>query len=290
MFEETTLSSTQKIDAHQHFWQISRGDYAWMTEEVADIRHDTLPADLAPLIKAQGIDGTIVVQAADTVSETEFLLSLAEATPFIKGVVGWVDLEADTVLETLSRLSQNPWFKGIRPMLQDIEETRWIARPKVIEALEQVTEMGLRLDALITPRHLDVVAEIAQALPDLPIVIDHCAKPEIASTKEPGTVWRNGMARLAKCPNVMCKISGLANEAGPDWNVGQLKPTVDHVLQVFGPTRLMWGSDWPVLNLAGHYDGWHTVAEQLLSHLTPDEKIAIFGGTAQHFYGLEQRS
>lgn len=284
------MSSIPKIDAHQHFWQIARGDYAWMTEEVAGIRHDILPVDLAPLIKAQGIDGTIVVQAADTVAETEFLLSLAESFPFIKGVVGWVDLEDANASKKLVRLSQNPLFKGIRPMLQDIEETRWIARPEVIETLKQVSEMGLRLDALITPRHLDVIAEIAQALPGLPIVIDHCAKPEIAITAEPGKAWRNGMTRLAKCPNVMCKISGLANEAGPDWNVDQLKPTVDHVLQVFGPARLMWGSDWPVLNLAGHYEGWYTVAEQLLSHLTSDEKTAIFGGTAQHFYGLEQHS
>lgn len=290
MFKETYLSSIPKIDAHQHFWQIARGDYSWMTDEVADIRHDILPADLAPLIEARGIDGTIVVQAADTVAETEFLLSLAESTPFIKGVVGWVDLDNASASEQLVRLSQNPLFKGIRPMLQDIDETRWIARPKVIEALKQVSELGLRLDALITPRHLDVIAEIAQSLPELPIAIDHCAKPEIGHTEEPGTIWRNGMERLAKCPNVICKISGLANEAGPAWNADRLRPTVDHVLRVFGPARLMWGSDWPVLNLAGHYEGWCRVAEQLFSDLASDEQRAIFGGTAQHFYGLEQHS
>ncbi|MEE2945762.1 MAG: amidohydrolase family protein [Pseudomonadota bacterium] len=290
MFMETHLSSIPKIDAHQHFWQIARGDYSWMTDEEADIRHDILPADLAPIIKAQDIDGTILVQAADTVAETEFLLSLAESTPFIKGVVGWVDLEDARVSDILTHLSQNQWFKGIRPMLQDIEETRWIARPNVVEALNQVSQMGLRLDALITPRHLNVIEEIAQLLPEMPIVIDHCAKPEIAITKEPGTAWRNGMARLAQCPNVMCKISGLANEAAPDWHVDQLKPTVDHVLKVFGPARLMWGSDWPVLNLVGHYERWHTVAEQLFSRLSSDEKTAIFGGTAQRFYGLAQHS
>lgn len=280
------MSSSFKIDAHQHFWQIARGDYSWMTDEVAPIRKDILPPDLEPHLRAHGIAGTIVVQAADTVAETEFLLSLADRAPFIKGIVGWVDLENPQVTDTLDRLKKNPLFKGIRPMLQDIEDTLWIAQPQVLKSLERVAEKGLRLDALITPRHLEVLLEVAKALPDLPIVVDHCAKPEIAESAEPGTDWREGMARLAACPNVMCKISGLANEAGPDWDAERLQPTIVHVLEHFSPSRLMWGSDWPVLNLCGDYKGWREVAAVLLAGLSEAERAEIYGGTANRFYGL----
>ena len=276
-----------KIDAHQHFWQISRGDYDWMTDDVADIRHDILPSDLSSLIDRHGITGTVVVQAAATVAETEFLLGLAERTNFIKGVVGWVDLEDADASQTLDRLMQSTAFKGVRPMLQDIEDSNWISQPKVMANLAALAERGLRLDALVVPRHLKVLAQVAKELPELAIVIDHCAKPVIADGADAGDAWRDGMARLAEFPNLMCKISGLANEAGPGWGTEQLQPVVDHVLGQFGADRVMWGSDWPVLNLFGDYERWRATSAQLLQGCSEQDRAAIYGGTAVKFYGLE---
>lgn len=281
------MSETHQIDAHQHFWQIARGDYDWMTDEVAAIRHDILPSDLEAHLRQHAIGGTVLVQAAATDAETEFMLGLAKQASFVKGVVGWVDLEEEGLAGTLHRLSQHQVLKGIRPMLQDIEDTDWIVRPHVLKALERVAADGLRFDALIQPRHLDVLAEMATRVPQLPIVIDHCAKPNIAGGADPGNAWRDGMANLAGFPNICCKISGLANEAGLGWSADGLASVVDHILSVFGPTRLMWGSDWPVLNLAGDYAQWRDVSAQLLGDLTADAKAAVFGGTAIEFYGLD---
>ncbi len=281
------MTGPAKIDAHQHFWRISRGDYDWMSDEVAEIRHDILPADLAPHLGRHDITGTVVVQAAGTVAETEFLLGLAQTCDFIKGVVGWIDLEAEDAPQTMDRLMQSPVFKGVRPMLQDIEDTNWITRPKVLSNLAALSDRGLRLDALVVPRHLEVLAKVAADLPDLAIVIDHCAKPEIFGGADAGADWREGMRRLAALPNVMCKVSGLANEAGSDWSAADLTAVVAHILEQFGADRVMWGSDWPVLNLVGDYDQWRTVSEQLFSRLSERDRAAVYGGTAKHFYGLE---
>ncbi len=276
-----------RIDAHQHFWQIARGDYDWMTDDVAAIRRDFLPADSAPVLQRHGIAGTVVVQAAATVAETDFLLSLAQDHDWIKGVVGWVDLADPEAVQTFDRLSEHPAFKGVRPMLQDISDTRWIAHPAVIANLHELAERGLRLDALVTPRHLDVLAEVAQQVPSLQIVIDHCAKPVIAGGADAGDLWRRGLARLAEMPQIMCKMSGLANEAGPGWAADTLRPVVDHVLGHFSAQRVMWGSDWPVLNLAGDYDRWRSVSDELFAPLIKADRAAVYGGTAQRFYGLD---
>ncbi|WP_035266871.1 amidohydrolase [Ahrensia sp. 13_GOM-1096m] len=284
------MPQTAKIDAHQHFWQISRGDYTWMTDEVADIRHDILPKDLEPILARHAIAGTVVVQAAATIAETEFLIGLAAQNSFIKGVVGWVDLDDENAPDIMKQLSHAPILKGVRPMLQDISDTNWIKRPQVIKNLHALANQGLRLDALVVPRHLDVLADIAQQIPNLPIVIDHCAKPVIANGADAGDAWRDGMAKLALLPNVFCKISGLANEAGPHWNAAQLQPIIDHVISHFGAKRVMWGSDWPVLNLAGDYDQWRSVSDQLLSNVSQTDRDEIYGGTATRFYSLEQTS
>jgi len=274
------------IDAHQHFWHIARGDYAWMDDSVAPIRRDFLPADLTQIAAASGVTGTIVVQAAPTVAETQFLLSLAAESPLICGVVGWVDLEAEDAEATLRELAQNKWFKGIRPMLQDIENTKWILQPKVQKALKFAADLGLRLDALVTPRHLDAISQIAEGIPALPIVIDHCAKPVIQGGQDAGENWRAGMKHLGDHPNVFCKLSGLANEYGSGWSAQTLQPVFDHVYQCFGPDRMMWGSDWPVLNLAGDYANWVKVAQTLAADLTQDQQDQLFSQTAHKFYGL----
>lgn len=276
-----------RIDAHQHFWRIDRGDYHWMDDSVAPIRRDILPEDLAPLLTRHGIKGTVVVQAAATEAETRFLLSLAKDAPFVRGVVGWVDLAAVDVGARLDDLAADPILKGVRPMLQDIDETDWVARPAVMRGLRAVAERGLRLDALAQPRHLTVLAQVAQQIPDLPIVIDHCAKPVIAGEVDSGDAWWAAMALLATLPQVMCKLSGLANEAGPGWSADRLRPVAEHALHVFGPDRVMWGSDWPVLELAGDYDGWIAATDTLLSDLSEADRAEVLGATAIRFYGLD---
>lgn len=279
-----------QIDAHQHFWQIARGDYGWMNDEVAAIRRNVLPPDLAPTLARHGIDGTVLVQAADTVAETEFMISLAAGADFIKGVVGWVDLEDANAPAVLDRLSGAHVFKGIRPMLQDIDDTNWILQDKVQANLAEVAKRGLRFDALVQPRHLSVLLEVAKTYPNLPIVIDHCAKPVIARGADAGDGWRADMAALAKHANVFCKVSGLANEYGDGWSADTLRPVVSHVLDCFGPDRIMWGSDWPVLELAGTYDGWRAAVVTLFEGLSDADRAAVMGGTAVRFYGLEQKS
>lgn len=275
------------IDAHQHFWRIARGDYSWMDDSVAAIRRDILPPDLAPLAQAAGVGGTVAVQAAPTLAETEYLLSLADQEPLIRGVVGWLDLTGDVPAQ-IARLP-HPHLKGIRPMLQDIEDTDWILRPDVLAGLKQLAAAGLRMDALITPRHLDAIGQLAGALPELVIIVDHCAKPVFDGT-DPGAAWRDGIAALAAHPQISCKLSGLANEFGPGWSAESLRPVFDHVLDCFGPERLMWGSDWPVLELAGDYPGWLAAAQQMAAELSQDERAALFGGTAARIYDLTQET
>ncbi|WP_189347263.1 MULTISPECIES: amidohydrolase family protein [unclassified Mesorhizobium] len=273
-----------RIDAHQHYWQIARGDYFWMGPHVAPIVRDVFPADLAPHLQAAGIARTVVVQAAATVAETEFMLDLADKDDSIAAVVGWVDLEADDVEATLRRLAARPKFRGIRPMLQDIDDTFDILKPKQLAALKLLPKLGLRFDALAQPRHLPVVAALADHMPDLPIVVDHAAKPFIAKgILEP---WASDMAALAKRPSVVCKFSGLVTEAGPNWSIAGLKPYADHLLACFGPDRLMFGSDWPVCELAATYENWLAAARELLAGLSPVEQDAVFGGTAARFYGI----
>lgn len=274
------------VDAHQHFWKIDRGDYFWMDDSVAKIRRDILAPDLTPHADACGIGASIAVQAAPTVAETEFLLEIAAAAPIVKGVVGWVNLESGDAASTLKRLATNPAFKGARPMLQDIEDTEWVLRPSVMANLAIVADLGLSFDALIQPRHLGVIEGLAAALPDLPIVVDHCAKPVIQGGLDAGETWRRGMSLLAEHDQVFCKISGLANEYGEGWDGQSLQPVVDHVLQAFGPERLMWGSDWPVLELAGSYEHWFACARALTAACSTEEQARIFGGTAAKFYRL----
>ncbi|RJT40257.1 amidohydrolase [Mesorhizobium waimense] len=273
-----------RIDAHQHYWQIARGDYFWMGSHVAPIVRDVLPADLKPHLSAAGIERTVVVQAAATVAETEFMLDLAENEPSIAAVVGWVDLGADDVEATLRRLATRPKFRGIRPMLQDIEDTFDILKPKHLAALRLLLELNLRFDALAQPRHLPVVAALADHIPELAIVVDHAAKPFIAKgIIEP---WASDMTALAKRPSVLCKFSGLVTEAGPNWSVAGLKPYADHLIACFGPERLMFGSDWPVCELAATYENWLAAAKDLLAGLSPAEQDAVFGGNAARFYGI----
>jgi L-fuconolactonase len=225
------------------------------------------------------------VQAAPTVAETQFLLKVAQGSDgLVKGVVGWVDLAGAGAIPTLTRLARDPLLKSIRPMLQDLPDAAWILRADVGRALAALPRLGLRFDALVKPAQLPALLPMLDRHPDLAVVIDHGAKPDIAGAMwEP---WARSMRAAAANPKVRCKLSGLATEAGPDWTIDALRPYFDHLLECFGAQRLMWGSDWPVVNLSGSYQRWYAATVALLSGLTPQERAAIMGGTARKFYGL----
>jgi len=272
------------IDSHQHFWTMARGDYGWMGPHVAPLLRDFMPEDLTPLMARTGITRTIAVQAAETEAETAFLLQLAEQIDFIAGVVGWLDMDSDVFPERLDHLGRSPRFVGLRPMLQDLPDDRYILRPRVLRHLGLVADRGLALDVLIFPRHLPHVREALALTPGLRAVIDHMAKPEIAAgTLDP---WREGIAAVAALPDVSCKLSGLVTEApAGSWTPDHLRPYVDHVVDCFGPDRLMFGSDWPVCTLAASYAEVNNAARLLTArHFGPAEMDKLFFANAARFY------
>jgi L-fuconolactonase len=286
-----------RIDAHQHFWQIARGDYGWLRVDdgaLAPLARDFLPADLAPLLRAHDVSRTVLVQAAPSVAETEFMLSLAASSDTVGGVVGWVDLASESAASTLDRLAADVRLKGVRTMLQDLPADDWIVAAPRPDALRALRRLGLRFDALVRPRQLAPLARFARAHAELPIVVDHAAKPPLASAwnGEAMQAWRRDLAALAGLPNVCCKISGLltelapADRAAPQRAATSLRPVIDALLDWFGPGRLMWGSDWPVLTLAGPYADWVAASDTLLAPLSAGERAQVLHGSAQRFYGL----
>ena len=273
-----------KIDAHQHFWRLSRGDYGWLTAKLAPIHRDFLSGDLAPLLAQAGVERTILVQAATTDEETDFLLSLAQATPFVAGVVGWCDFEAPGAAARIEALARRPGLIGLRPMIQDIPDVEWMLSPRIAPAIEAMIAADLRFDALVWPVHLPGLQTFIQRYPALKIVIDHGAKPDIAAGEHAS--WARGITEIAHNPAIVCKLSGLVTEAAPNPSADDLRPYVETLLESFGPRRLMWGSDWPVLNLNGSYAGWRAMTEGLLAGLSDEDRDWIFGKTAAGFYGV----
>jgi L-fuconolactonase len=274
------------IDAHQHFWRLSREDYGWLTPALGPIHRDFGPDDLRPLIAAAGIDRTILVQAAPTAAETDFLLSLAEAEPFVAGVVGWVNFEAPDAAHRIAALAARPKLVGLRPMLQDLADDRWMLRPDLAPALTAMADEGLTFDALIVPRHIPTLREFAARHPALDIVIDHAAKPDIAGGAL--SSWARDIRSLADETRMTCKLSGLVTEAAAGWSAETLRPYVEVLVEAFGADRLMWGSDWPVVTQNASYDAWRTATHALLDGLADSEREAIFGHTAEVFYGLDR--
>jgi L-fucono-1,5-lactonase len=270
------------IDAHQHFWRVDRGDYGWLTPALGPIYRDFMPEDLAPILTQHGITGTILVQAAPTVAETRFLLEVARATPFVKGVVGWVDFEATDAPDTIAVLAGDPLLVGLRPMVQDIADDDWLLRPSLAPALDAMAAHHLVFDALVLPRHLSRLKILIARHPDLAVVVDHGAKPLIHDRiMEP---WATDVAAIAAAPHVMCKLSGLVTEAAADWQVSDIMPYAEHILRVFGPQRVLFGSDWPVVNLAGGYDRWREAASAFIQRLDAVERTAILGDNAWRLY------
>lgn len=271
-----------RIDAHHHLWSLARGDYGWLTPDLAPIYRDFWLSDLTPHLAAAGIEGTILVQAAPTEGETLFLLAIARRAEVVRGVVGWTDFDSADVVACIDGLSDLELLVGLRPMVQDIADDDWLLGAALPGALTAMGRNGLVFDALVRPRHLPRLLRVVERHPDLQFVLDHCGKPQLATGEI--AAWERDVAALANCPNVVCKLSGLVTEAAPDWQIADLRQAIDHVRECFGPRRLLWGSDWPVVNLAGGYAKWLAAAETLLADLSMDDMADVFGGNAARVY------
>lgn len=277
-----------RVDAHHHFWDPAQADYPFLTDELAAIRRAFVPDDLAPLIATAGIDATILVQTRSSLQETEGFLATAAATPFIRGVVGWVDLRDPAVDDTIARLRAGPGgdrLVGIRHQVHDEADPEWLLRDDVRRGIAAVGRAGLVYDLLVRARELPAAREIVAAMPDVRFVVDHLAKPPIRDgTLQP---WAVLVAVLGRLPNTWWKLSGLVTEADwSAWRPADLRPWVEHVLAVVGPGRLMFGSDWPVCLLAATYDKVVGAARETLVGLSETERAAVFGTNATGVYGL----
>ncbi|MCA0425142.1 MAG: amidohydrolase family protein [Proteobacteria bacterium] len=271
-----------QIDAHQHFWSIARKDYGWLTPELPALWRDFTPDDLKPLIDTAGISRTILVQAAPTEAETRFLLDVAGRTPWVAGVVGWADFTAPDAPARIAALARNPLLVGLRPMVQDIADDQWLTRDNLAPAFAALTAHQLVFDALVLPRHLKPLLTVLERHPTLSVVVDHAAKPDIARCDF--AAWRRDLAAVAQHSHVMCKLSGLVTEAAADWRPADLAPVFDDLMALFGPARLLWGSDWPVVTLRASYAEWRAASLALLSPCSDNERAAILGGNAARLY------
>jgi len=265
------------IDAHQHFWQVGKFDYPWMTSDLGVLYRDYLPSE-----RQNGVDQIVVVQASNSVAESRWLLSLAEEKSFIAGVVGWVDLKSPDVDEQLDELTAHPKFKGVRHLVESEPADDWLVQPEVILGLQRLAAYGLTYDLLVHTRHLRHARTVAEKCHDLRLVIDHLAKPPIA--KNGFDEWARNFKPLADYPNMYCKLSGLVTEANwNSWTTGDLRPYVEYALEVFGPRRLIFGSDYPVCLLAASYE---RVLESFQQIIGDEHHDWIFAENARDFYQL----
>ncbi|MEK4350003.1 amidohydrolase family protein [Paenibacillus sp. FSL R5-0475] len=276
-----------RIDAHQHYWQLSRGDYGWPTPEVPLLYRDFMPDDLTESLLRHGITKTIVVQAAATVEETEFLLSLCETHDSIAGVVGWLDLEQDNFAETFELLRKYPHFIGLRLMLQSIDADEYLQRPHVIHHLKWLETMGFPVDLLIHAAQFPAVLKLLKLVPNLHAVIDHIGKPQIS--QQESSPWQEWVTEVAQYSQMYCKLSGMVTEANmATWVESDFNFYIKHVIHAFGLNRVIFGSDWPVCLLAASYDQTVSILLNNLSEaLTERELDDVFGNNAIRFYQLE---
>jgi L-fuconolactonase len=274
------------IDAHQHFWNLARGDYGWLTPGAGLLYRNYLPEDLQGILHANDVSATVLVQAAPSEDETHYLLELAHAHPFIAGVVGWVDFEAYDAQRRIAALVKagGEKLKGLRPMIQNNPDPEWIAKRSLDDVFEVIIAHDLAFDALVKPSHLDTLRTRLQRHPQLRAVLDHAGKPNIAcGGLDP---WANDLARLARDTQIHCKLSGLLTEAGERNSLGDLAPYVAQVFACFGPERVLWGSDWPVLNSASSYARWLELTRVLIERFGCGQADAVMAGNARRFYRL----
>ena len=277
------------IDAHQHYWTPQRGDYFWMPKGHPVLDRQYMPHDLEPELKAASIEKTVLVQAAPTINETEFMLGIADASQSVAKVVGWADFENKADLRQLERLKAHPKFAGVRPMIQDIEDVDWMLRKDIQWAFDALVDLDLTFDALGFSRHLENFLMIFERYPKLRVVIDHCMKPQIrdhGTAKDEFVFWSKGMIRIARETNAFCKLSALVTEDIERCKTERLRPYAEFVLETFGPERVMWGSDWPVCRLRCEHGEWLSSAQQICNGFSANDKAQIFGGTAARFYRI----
>lgn len=273
-----------RVDSHQHFWRYTPEGNAWIDDSMAVLRRDFMPPELEPQLQRAGVEATVAVQVGQSLAETTFLLQQAAQHDFVRGVVGWVDLRAADVAGTLSELAGNARFKGVRHIVQ-AEPSGFLADPAFRAGVASLARFGLSYDVLVYAHQLREAVDFARALPEVPFVLNHLAKPQIrAGIIEP---WRQDMRRLAELPNVSCKLSGLITEAAWNgWTPADLKPFIDVAVETFGPSRLMVGSDWPVCTLAGSYADVMRVFDEYFAGFSATEQAAVFGETAARVYRL----
>ena len=274
-----------KIDTHQHFWKYSREAYPWIGKGMEILARDRLPADLKPLLDEHGIDGTIAVQARQSVEETEALLAMAEEHDFIRGVVGWVDLRSPNMEAQLERFKDRAKMVGVRHVVQDEPDARFVLREDFMRGIGKLKAYDLVYDILIFPHQLAATIELVQRFPDQVFILDHMAKPYIKDGQM--SPWESDIKKLASCGNVSCKISGMVTEADwHNWTVESFRPYMDVVLEAFGTERLTIGSDWPVCTLAGEYGSVISIAAEFIAQLSDNEQKAIWEGNPGRIYGL----
>lgn len=276
----------RRIDTHMHFWTLAmeRSYALWMSPEQKALYRDYGPADAKPLMAANGVEGCVLVAAGSTNEELGYLLGLAEGHEFIRGVVGWVDLLGADITTELTQCARNSKLKGVRPYLQDLRDDDWILRPELDPAIRLVQDLGLRFDALIKPRHILNTVRFIERYPDLPVIVDHMAKPRIDIGEHAS--WARDMEQFRDLGHVQCKLSGILTEDGPDWTPDRVRPYLETVIDIFGPDRLVVGSDWPVVNLVADYGAWIAVVTNALQSLTPAQQQQVWATNAERFYGL----
>ena len=275
-----------RLDAHQHFWHYSPEEYGWIGPDMAVLKQDRLPGDLAPLLAQAKLNGTVAVQARQNLEETEWLLDLADRHPFIRGVVGWVDLCSPALWAQLERFRAHPKLCAVRHVIQDEPDDQFMVRDGFLRGIAALADFDLTYDILIFPRHLPVACQLVELFPNQRFVLDHIAKPLIKDRLlEP---WASDIRQLASYPNVACKLSGMVTEADwHGWEHSHFQPYLDVVLEAFGTSRLMFGSDWPVCTLAASYGQVAGIVAALTQQLSINEQVEIWGGTARRFYQLE---
>jgi L-fuconolactonase len=275
-----------RIDAHQHFWKYDAAEYDWIDEPLAALRRNFLPEDLRPELEGNGFNRCVAVQARQSARETRWLLELAENSPFIAGVVGWVDLQSAGLREQLQGLAGNSKLVGVRHVVQSEPDERFLMRPEFLRGVEMLEEFGLAYDILIYPKHLQVAAEFVSRFPRQRFVLDHLAKPDIRRGKMDG--WKQGIQELAAFPNVYCKLSGMVTEADwNNWTAEQIAPYLAVTFACFGAQRLMIGSDWPVCLVAGKYAQVMDLVKDYLGQLPAEEREGVLGRNAHEFWRLE---
>jgi L-fuconolactonase len=272
-----------RVDAHQHYWEVSRNDYGWLTADKGILYNNYLPQQLTPLLQKHKLQFSVAVQAAPTMDETRYLLTLSDRVPSLIGVVGWLDFESPLFRDSFAELSKHPRFVGVRPMIQDLPED-WLLRPAVVDNMGFLEREQFPVDLQLRPHLFESVMMLMMQVPNLKAVIDHIAKPV---WDEPLESWKSSMKRLSEYPNMVCKLSGLVPERTAPWTVDQLRPYVEHIIGIFGYDRVLFGSDWPVCLLSASYDQVVDALNELLPREWSDQqREGVWGNNAMKFYRL----